>query len=175
MSVFFTHLDQKFHFKVLFLILIATIVLGGCTEAKTMGDGSNVAESGTEIQKAEGYDGELLAGKGSLYLAFNKTDYDKAVAEGKTVFLDFYADWCPICRAEAPEIKVGFDGLGRDDVVGFRVNYNDPDTDDFEKALAREFNIPYQHTKVILKNGKEVFRSGDSWTAEDFSKTIRDY
>lgn len=116
--------------------------------------------------------GKILAGKSSLYQEFTKAEYEKALAAGKIVFLDFYANWCPVCRVEGLELKAGFDALTTDKVVGFRVNYNDPDTDPDEKALAKQFNIPYQHTKVILKNGKEVARSGDQWDREMFLKEI---
>ena len=91
---------------------------------------------------------------------------------GKIIVLDFYANWCPICRAEAPELKAGFDSLMTDAVIGFRVNFNDSDTDDDEKALAKQLAIPYQHTKVILKDGKEVLKSGDSWTRDDFTREV---
>lgn len=119
-----------------------------------------------------GYSGKVLAGKSSPYLEFNQADYDKALKEGKIVFLDFYANWCPIYRAEAPEINAGFNSLTTDKVAGFRVNFNDSDTDDHEKALAKKFEIPYQHTKVILKDGKEFSRSQDAWEKETFLMEI---
>lgn len=119
-----------------------------------------------------GYQGQVIAGSASRYLAFTKADYDKALQAGKIIFLDFYANWCPICRAEAPVIEAGFNGLTTDQIVGFRVNFNDNDTDADEKALAEQFRIPYQHTKVILKNGQEVARYLDQWTKEDFEKEI---
>src|SRR3989344_7021402 len=95
----------------------------------------------------EGYVGKVLSGSSSPFLEFTKADYEKATAEGKVIFLDFYATWCPICRAEAPEIDEGFNSLTTNKVVGFRVNFNDPDTDDDERTLAKEYNVPYQHTK----------------------------
>lgn len=120
-------------------------------------------ESTTSAQTIPDYQGKVLAGKSSPFLEFNKADYDKALSEGKVIVLDFYANWCPICRAEEPAIYEGFNSLTSDKVLGFRVNFNDTDTDEDEKTLAKQFKIPYQHTKVILKNGKEFSRSLDSW------------
>ena len=121
----------------------------------------------------EGDYGKVISGKSSPFVEFTKAGYDKAISDGKIVFLDFYANWCPICRAEAPVIDSGFNGLTSDQVVGFRVNFNDPETDADEKALASELNIPYQHTKVILVDGKEVFRSTDQWKKEDFDSAMQ--
>jgi len=118
------------------------------------------------------YMGTVLAGSSSPLLDFKKADYDKASSAGKIIVLDFYANWCPICRAEALHIKTGFDSLKREDVVGFRVNFNDSDTDQDEKDLAKNFQVPYQHTKVIIKNGKEVFRTSDSWEDTSLSSAL---
>lgn len=123
-------------------------------------------------QTVPGYSGNVLAGKSSPFLEFNKSDYEKALSEGKIIVLDFYANWCPICRAEAPALHAGFDGLTSDKVIGFRVNYEDSETDKDEEALAKQFNITYQHTKVILKDGKEFSKSLDSWTKERFDQEI---
>ncbi len=119
------------------------------------------------------YTGKVLAGKNAQYLEFNTEDYEKAKADGKIVFLDFYATWCPVCRAEAPVINEGFNELDSDKVVGFRVNYKDNETSDAEKALAKEFEITYQHTKVILKDGKEVLKTQDTWDKETFSTELQ--
>ena len=116
----------------------------------------------------------LIAGSDSRYYSFSMSEYEAAIADGKIVFLDFYANWCPICRAEAPEIETGFDELSRNDVVGFRVNFKDDATSDDEKKLAQEFSIPYQHTKVILKNGRELKRFGDQWDKQTFLKELGD-
>lgn len=123
-------------------------------------------------QTVPGYSGNVLAGKSAPFLEFNKSDYEKALSEGKIIVFDFYANWCPICRAEEPALHAGFDGLTSDDVIGFRVNYNDSETDKDEEALAKQFNITYQHTKVILKDGKEYSKSLDSWTKEKFDQEI---
>ncbi len=115
---------------------------------------------------------KILAGSTSTYTEFRQEDYDKALRENKVIFLDFYASWCPICRAEEPAIFDGFNSLTTDEIVGFRVNFKDPETDENEKRLAEQFRIPIQHTKVIIKNGQEVSRSSDSWELEDFRKAV---
>lgn len=159
--------------------LIVIIVIAGIVffaSQKPQSNSSNTPTAQTqnteEGKMIEGYSGKVLAGITSPYIIFNKTDYDKALASGKVVFLDFFANWCPICREEAPNLKAGFDDLQTDKVVGFRVNYNDTETDEDEKKLAKEFGITYQHTKVILKNGKEVKKSLESWDKETFLKEI---
>jgi len=120
-----------------------------------------------------GYEGKVLAGNTSPLLDFVKADYDKALLENKIILLYFYADWCPICRVEAPnELYPAFDELTNAGVIGFRVNYNDSNTDEDEKALAKQFGITYQHTKVILKNGIEAVKSMETWDKEQYLQEI---
>ena len=111
--------------------------------------------------------GQVLAGKESPLLDFDKSDYDKAVASDKLIVLYFYANWCPICREEFPKMQSAFNQISGDGVVGFRVNYNDSDTDNNEKELAREFGIAYQHTKVFLKNGQRILKAPESWNSAE--------
>lgn len=118
------------------------------------------------------YQGQVLAGSSSPYLDFNKSDYEKALASGKIVLLNFYANWCPICQAEQPEIFGAFNSLDHDKVIGFRVNYKDNNTDSFETGLAREFGVAYQHTKVILKDGVRIGKYPDSWTKDRYLSEI---
>ncbi len=107
-----------------------------------------------------------LAGKTSFYNEFNQQDYEKAISDGKIVYLEFYANWCPICRAQEPDLLDGFNKLTRDDVAGFRVNFKDDKTDEAEKALAEKYKIPYQHHKIVLKNGAVVIDSVDTWDSK---------
>jgi len=130
----------------------------GMVEEKQEVTGSDKA-----TQNQSGYVGNVIAGEISPYLDFKKQDYEKAIRDGKIVFLNFYANWCPICRAEAPDINEGFNSLTTDKIVGFRVNYNDSETDEDEKILAKQFGVTYQHTKVILRDGKQVLKVIEQW------------
>ena len=65
-----------------------------------------------------------------------------------------------------------FDELTTDKVIGLRVNYKDGDTDDFEKQLAKQYGITYQHTKVFLKNGQQVLKSLEEWNTEKYLEEI---
>lgn len=106
-------------------------------------------------------------------LNFTKAQYDAAVASDKLVVLYFYANWCPICRAEFPLMQSAFAKLpAGSNVIGFRVNYNDSDTDEDEKALARQFGVAYQHTKVFLKNGQVVLKSPEGWSEDRYLTEI---
>lgn len=118
------------------------------------------------------FSGTVLAGNVAKLIDFNQTDYEKALASGKLVVLYFYANWCPLCRAEFPKMQAAFNALSTDAVVGFRVNYNDNETDSDEKALARQFGVGYQHTKVFVKNGERILKAPDSWTEARYASEI---
>ena len=143
---------------------------------KTLPDGTVVKADGTMVKptstnkekETDGammakYTGTVLAGKSAPLLDFTKTDYDVAIKSDKLVVLYFYANWCPICKAEFPVMQKVFNELTTDKVIGFRVNYNDSDTDSNEKALASQFGVAYQHTKVFVKNGQRILKSPEGW------------
>jgi len=134
-------------------------------------------ETGGEGEAMEdaSFSGEVLAGSQSPLLDFNEPDYQKAIASDKLVVLYFYANWCPSCKIEFPKMQSAFDELSGDNVVGFRVNYNDNQTDKAEKALAKEFGVAYQHTKVFVKNGERVLKSPETWDKSRYTSEIGNF
>ncbi|MEO8581420.1 MAG: thioredoxin domain-containing protein [Patescibacteria group bacterium] len=70
--------------------------------------------------------------------------------------LFFYANWCPTCKP-ANESFIKNEQLIPQDVKLIRVNYNDSDTDQTEKDLAKKYAVTYQHTYVqIDAQGNEL-------------------
>lgn len=176
---------QKGFFNVVLIVIIIVIIVGAFywfsngpemnTENEEMKQENEVGEmmENENIRESqEGYSGIVLAGNSSLLLDFTQEDYKKALVEDKLVALYFYANWCPICRAEFPKMEKAFDELQVDNVIGFRVNYNDNETDDFERGLAREFGVAYQHTKVFLYNGERVLKSPETWEKDRYLSEI---
>ncbi len=163
-------------------IIIVLIIAGVFVFFNKSQTKSNKIDSGSPGQEAQEKSqnvshgeapGQVLAGHQAQYMVFNKSEYEKALKAKKVVFLDFYANWCPICREEDPQFKAGFNSLTTDRIVGFRVNYNDTDTDEDEKKLAQEFGVTHQNTKFIFKDGKVVLGPTlEEWDKETFLKEI---
>ena len=97
----------------------------------------------------------------SFYEEFSQGKYVVAKTDGKPILLNFYANWCPTCREQEPRtVSLFIDGRVPDGIAAFRVNYDDTDTDDDEKALAKELRVTYQHTYIYFdSSGNETART----------------
>ncbi len=79
-------------------------------------------------------------------LKVNKNNFDEIKNSGKTVLLDFYADWCGPCRMVSPLV----DEIAEENpqyIVG-KINV------DSEPELAQEFGVVSIPTLVVIKNGR---------------------
>lgn len=85
---------------------------------------------------------------------FNEDAFKAATQSGKTIVLDFYADWCPTCQAQksALETVSSEDSFRSDKVSIFKVDY------DSEQQLRNEFGVMRQGTIIVLKGTAECVR-----------------
>lgn len=132
------------------------------------------AEEGAMMEKETvSYSGEVIAGSATPYIRYNKADFDKALDEGKAVYVYFYATWCPLCKAERPSVLSGFDGLGETGAVGFEAHWGDGQNTAEDDNLARDYGVSSQHTHIFIgKDGKvaeRVIGSLDGNLAEKIS------
>lgn len=102
------------------------------------------------------------------YLPYTKDVLESSKTTRRVLF--FYASWCPTCIPADADFTKNISMLPSD-VTLIRVNYNDPDTDADEKALATKYGITYQHTYVqIDAEGNEVVKWNGGATKELLAK-----
>jgi cytochrome c biogenesis protein CcmG/thiol:disulfide interchange protein DsbE len=61
--------------------------------------------------------------------------------KGKAVFLNFWASWCPPCRAEAKDLEAAWRKVKNDNVVYIGIALQD--TDENARAFLKEFEVSY--------------------------------
>lgn len=152
---------------VVVVVIVLAVVFGrGDSEKKS----EEAMMSKTPMESAMKNDAMMK--KGNEVLDFSKAEYDLALKTDKLVVLYFYANWCPICIVEFPIMQSAFREFSSDKVIGFKVNYNDNQTDADEKNLAKEFGVAYQHTKVFIQNGQRILKSPEGWDAKRYDMEI---
>ena len=86
-------------------------------------------------------------------LPFSRPAFDKALAEGRPVVVDFAASWCPTCKAQKPIVKALLNEPARQSLTLFVADF------DKEEALKKRLGVTMQSTLIAFKGGKEVARS----------------
>lgn len=91
----------------------------------------------------------------ALINSLTKQDFDDKVLKSKKVVLvDFWADWCPPCRAMAPILEKTAERLDdKADVVKVDIEAN-PEN----KQMAINYAVQSIPNMVIFKDGQEVDR-----------------
>jgi|TARA_R100000963_G_C4643085_1_gene106836 thiol-disulfide isomerase/thioredoxin len=62
--------------------------------------------------------------------------------EGKTIFLNFWATWCPPCIAEMPNIQALYDGIDDDDIVFVMASLDRDPQKAWDFTKRKEFTFP---------------------------------
>lgn len=120
-------------------------------------------EAGSRMAEPKPIGGDI-----SKYYLWDSSLFEKSVEEGKLVYLEFSAEWCPVCQKQEPELIAGFEQLDNPNVIGFKIPYKDSMTTDEHNALARKYGIAYQHTKIVLRDGQVVLKNPEAWDAVRF-------
>ena len=88
---------------------------------------------------------------------YNQAEFEKLAAEGKPILLDFRADWCAMCAAQAPVIRELMAQSKYRDLTAFTIDF------DRDTALLKAYNVELQSTLIVLTGKHEEGRSvGDT-------------
>lgn len=157
---------------VILLIIVVSLV-------KYYSDSSKASKAITPIEVSENIDTSVIQNTSDsvdssaivnnygTYSPFSTSIFDASASKKRVLF--FYASWCSTCRPTDKDISEKISQIPADIAV-IRVNYNDPDTDSTEKALAAKYGVTYQHTFVQVDSlGNEITK----WNGGDLSDLLK--
>lgn len=99
---------------------------------------------------------------------FNKEGFEKALASGQLLMVDFWADWCGPCKMLAPAIEGLGDEYEGKAIVG-KINVDE------EQELAIRYGVMSIPTVIFFKNGEEVARKVGVLPAAQFAEVLENY
>lgn len=85
-------------------------------------------------------------------IAFDRAAFEQAQAADKRILVNIWAPWCPTCRAQEPIINNVAAARGNENLVVFRVHFDD------QKAEVRRFGAQRQSTLIAYRGTRETGR-----------------
>lgn len=70
---------------------------------------------------------------------------------GKVVFINFWASWCPPCRAEMPSMEKMYNKMKSDEGIAFIfINLDDDNTAGINYLKEKNYSIPFQKAQGFI-------------------------
>jgi thioredoxin 1 len=98
---------------------------------------------------------------------FDAARFQKLLTAGQPVAIDFYASWCPTCRAQAPLLRSITNQPEFHDLTLLVADF------DTETKLRKELNVSMQSTLVVFRHGAEVARSTGDTSEAGLARLLR--
>ena len=96
---------------------------------------------------------------------FDQETIDAALAEGKLMMVDFWAEWCGPCRMLGPVVdKLAEEYQGK--AIMGKVNVDE------EQELAIRYGVMSIPTVIFFKDGKEIDRKVGAMPAGAFAQVL---
>ena len=95
---------------------------------------------------------------------YSKQLFDKALSDGKVVVVSSWIKYCSSCASQMKVLEKAKNDFDNIEYFAFDVT---------NKEIAQFFNVQYQTTLLIFKDGKEVYRSIGETNKELIYKAIR--
>jgi len=90
-------------------------------------------------------------------LPFDQKAFESAQASGRSILVEFYTTWCPVCKVQRPFLTTLGQNPKYQKIAYFEIDF------DRHKDLAREFRVHKQSTLIVFKGKNEIARStGDT-------------
>lgn len=129
-------------------------------------DGTNAENTPEDISKTESRDDKKSTQKKIPMMPIKLKDQDGNLVDvsqfkGKAIFINFFATWCPPCRAEIPDIEAVYEvnGFNKKDVIVLGVaspgQQREQDLDGV-KNFIKDHKIKYP---VLMDTTGEIFRT----------------
>jgi thioredoxin 1 len=97
--------------------------------------------------------GSVQAASAAEWKSFTQADFAAAKKDGKSILVDIFAPWCPVCRAQNPILTKLTREPEFKDLVVFKIDF------DNQKADVRALGATSQSTLITFKGETETGRS----------------
>ena len=95
---------------------------------------------------------------------YNKEDFNKAILEGKLVIVSSWIKYCTSCASQMKVLNKAKNEFDNIEYFAFDVT---------NKEISKLFNVQYQTTLLIFKDGNEVYRSIGVTSKDKIYKAIQ--
>ncbi len=107
----------------------------------------------------------MTAGSPALQQGMTRTQYDSLLASGKSVLIDFYADWCAPCKKMEPYLReLSSEMAGKLVIVRIDADAN--------KSIAKELQIDALPVLLFYQDQQQQWKHSGYISKEDLVKKL---